>query len=219
MQKVLSYLTGLLAIQTNPTTTPSLTELDWKYMRASIAALPSPCYYQAFGSVIVNATSKELLCTGYNKLEATSGTDARSHPTEHGEVDAIRNCVSKFKKAGMSSQEIGEVWKDAWIYTTAEPCPMCATTILHSGFQRVISATSGSGLYNMGWTEYLVSVSMESMANKAAAQPGFGGGRPITIVVPEIAANETDQLFNWQFQLDTECPVGCHRAGPRCVEN
>ncbi|KAF3913754.1 hypothetical protein AA313_de0208579 [Arthrobotrys entomopaga] len=200
IQKVLGYVTGLLALQPKHTLKPSLNDLDWKYMRASIAALPSPCYYQAFGSVIVNATSKELLCTGYNKLEATGD------PTEHGEVDAIRNCVEKFKRAGMSYKEINEVWNDAWIYTTAEPCPMCATTILHAGFQRVIFATSGSGLYRMGWTEYLVSVSMQSMAEKAAVQPGFGGGRPITIVVPDIAANETDQLFNWQFRLDNDCP-------------
>ncbi|KAF3180326.1 hypothetical protein TWF788_006839 [Orbilia oligospora] len=153
MQKILGYLTGLLSLQsttgTSRTSTPSITDLDWKFMRASISALPSPCYRQAFGSVIVNATSKELLCTGFNK------EDSSADPTEHGEVDAIRNCVKKFKDEGYSVDEIDAIWKSAWIYTTAEPCAMCGATILHAGFQRVIYATSSPGLYSMGWTKYL----------------------------------------------------------------
>ncbi|KAK6331258.1 hypothetical protein TWF696_003318 [Orbilia brochopaga] len=213
MQKVFSHLTRILAFESATKSTPSITELDWRYMRASIAALPSPCYYQAFGSVIVNATSKDLLCVGYNK-ESTTGD-----PTEHGEIDAIRNCVSKFRNDGLSIPEIDQVWKDAWIYTTAEPCPMCATTILHAGFQRVIFASSGSDLYRLGWTRYLVSVGMQFMADKAAAQPGFGHGNPITVVVPGIATNETEQLFNWQFSPNSDCPRGCHRHGAACIED
>ncbi|RVD87155.1 uncharacterized protein DFL_005398 [Arthrobotrys flagrans] len=213
MQKVLGYLTGLLSLRSTTTSTPSVTDLDWKYMRASISALPSPCYKHAFGSVIVNGTDGQLLCTGYNK------EDSSGDPTEHGEVDAIRNCVKKFKDEGYSVDEINAIWKNAWIYTTAEPCAMCGATILHAGFQRVIYATSSPGLYGMGWTKYLISVRMQSLADRAAAQPGFGNGAPITIVIPDIAANETDGLFNWQFHPDAECPSGCHRKHGQCVED
>ncbi|KAK6339994.1 hypothetical protein TWF730_001770 [Orbilia blumenaviensis] len=212
MQKILGYLVGLLTLQSTTNPVPmSVVDLDWKYMRASIAALPSPCYEQAFGSVIVNATSKELLCTGYNKQISTSD------PTEHGEIDAIRNCVKKFKDKGLSSDEIDAIWKNAWIYTTAEPCPMCGSTILHAGFQRVIYATSSPDLYSMGWTRYLVSVRMQSLADKAREQAGFGNGAPITMVTSGIAANETDTLFNWQFHPNANCPEGCHRSHGRCV--
>ncbi|KAJ6261646.1 Beta-glucuronidase [Drechslerella dactyloides] len=88
-----------------------------------------------------------------------------------------------------------------------------------AGFQRVIFGTSGSDLYRLGWTKFLMSLSMQFMADRAAAQPGFGQGSPITKVVAGIAANETKQLFHWQFSLKTECPQGCHRYGARCVEN
>lgn len=46
---------------------------DLKFMRASIDALPSPCYFNAYGSVIVNASSQEILCRGYNRQVSTGG--------------------------------------------------------------------------------------------------------------------------------------------------
>lgn len=108
-------------------------------MRLAIDALPSLCFYNAYGSVIVNASSQEVICKGHNQQLATGGpsvsrlparADREADPTEHGEVDAIRNCVDKFTKDGLSPVEIAEQWQYTWLYTTAEPfvfSPLCGS--------------------------------------------------------------------------------------------
>lgn len=157
-------------------------------------------------------------------------------PTEHGEIDAIRTCIAQFTDQGLSPAEISLVWPQSWIYTTAEPCPMCQATILQSGFQRVIYGTSGPTLYKvgfiplalfwamltwampqLGWTEYLVSVRSASLSAAARKQPGFGAGRPIAKVVGPVGDDETDGLFGWQFQQG-KCPKGCERKQGVCEE-
>jgi hypothetical protein len=40
-------------------------------------------------------------------------------PTEHGEVNAIRNCVKMFTERGLSPAEIKLAWKDLSLYTVS----------------------------------------------------------------------------------------------------
>ncbi|RSH94963.1 hypothetical protein EHS25_000048 [Saitozyma podzolica] len=200
---------GLVALTTgsNPThsgNVPYETDLHW--MRKSIDVMP-PCHFNAYGSVIVNASSNELLCSGYNsQLEI-------GDPTEHGEINAIRNCVDKYTKLGWTPAQISEIWPQSWIYTTAEPCPMCGSTILQSGFKRVVYGTSSPTLLSLGWTEYLVTVRTTWLAKAASLQKGFGNGRPITEVVGPLGDLETDPRLAWQFDEKVECPQGCRRDG------
>lgn len=54
----------------------------------------------ADAEVIVNATSGEKICEGYNREMETAD------PTEHGEVDAMRNCVKKYTDLGWTSEQV-----------------------------------------------------------------------------------------------------------------
>ncbi|BEJ12653.1 hypothetical protein CspHIS471_0211130 [Cutaneotrichosporon sp. HIS471] len=207
----IATITGLLSLSVkNPVIDEDVAlEVDLKWMRAAIDAMP-PCHFNAYGSVIVNATSNEILCQGYNSQLQLGD------PTEHGEVNAIRNCVRRFSSLGWTPLEIAEIWPQSWIYTTAEPCPMCGTTILQAGFRRVVYGTSSPSLISLGWTEYLVSVRNEWLRRAAVVQPGFGAGRPITQVVGPRGDNETDPLLAWQFNASYPCPPGCGRSEGVC---
>jgi len=77
--------------------------------RASIAAGQSP-----FGSVIVRSGSGEVIATGHNHVWAW--TD----PTAHAEVVCIRNAARMLGTIDLRGCEL---------YSTCEPCPMCASAI------------------------------------------------------------------------------------------
>lgn len=48
----------------------------------------------------MNATSGEKICEGYNREMETAD------PTEHGEVDAMRNCVKKYTDLGWTPEQV-----------------------------------------------------------------------------------------------------------------
>jgi tRNA(adenine34) deaminase len=78
-----------------------------------------------FGAVIVR--DGKVMSSGHNVGVKTND------PTAHGEIIAIRNFVSKYPSSDL---------KQATIYTTGEPCPMCMGAIIWSGFKRVVYAAS-----------------------------------------------------------------------------
>ena len=57
---------------------------------------------------------------------AVNMVDAKKDPTAHAEIEAIR-------KAG----EEGFNFEDSTIYSSGEPCPMCATAIAWAGIKKV----------------------------------------------------------------------------------
>ncbi|KAI8179219.1 hypothetical protein K4K51_003798 [Colletotrichum sp. SAR 10_75] len=90
-----------------------------EYMRKTNEALyrqSGPCPFAAFGSIIVNHTSDEVVCEGANFRTGD--------PTIHGEISAINACTAKFTEQGMTPTEIYAAWGDLSIYTNAESCPM-----------------------------------------------------------------------------------------------
>ena len=73
-----------------------------------------------FGCVIVR--DGEVLGRGHNEV-------VRQHdPTCHGEVMAIRNACKELGTFDLSGCEL---------YTTAEPCPMCAGAIMWANISKV----------------------------------------------------------------------------------
>ena len=75
----------------------------------------------AVGSVIVRGG--EILARGHN--EVISGSD----PTAHAEVMAVRHAARTLKTPLLSG---------ATLYTTLEPCPMCAAALAWARVDRVV---------------------------------------------------------------------------------
>ncbi len=73
-----------------------------------------------FGCVIVR--DGEVIGRGHNEVVL------RKDPTCHGEMQAIRNACENIGSFDLSGCEL---------YTTAEPCPMCAGAIMWANISRV----------------------------------------------------------------------------------
>jgi tRNA(adenine34) deaminase len=138
---------------------------DERWMAGALAAarrMPS----LPFGAVIVDEAAQRVLATGWNQ----GGSD----PTAHGEVDVIRR---------LSSQAHAGDWSALTLYTTAEPCPMCAAAIVWSGIGRVVYGVSIPWLVDHGWWQ--IDLRAADVFARAADRPvGLRGG----VCAPECAA-------------------------------
>ncbi|KAG7098399.1 hypothetical protein E1B28_000358 [Marasmius oreades] len=187
---------------------PFSTRAYW--MRRANEALPNPCPFAAFGTVIVNHTGNpglgELICTGSNNNSATG------NPTLHGEISAINNCTTILTSpAGpyrLTPSQASAAFTSLTLYTNAESCPMCASAIRWAGFREYVYGTSIPTLIEKGWGQIRI-VSAEVF------QQSFELPNPSRLL-GEVLTNETDPLFSWQFDPDFLCPAGCERLGGRC---
>ena len=76
-----------------------------------------------FGSSIVHTRSGEVL------LRALNAVAREFDPSSHAEVRAIRLATKKLKNVSLAGYTL---------YTTCEPCPMCMSTALWAGLDRVV---------------------------------------------------------------------------------
>jgi len=135
----------------------------------------------AFGAVIVDNETNEIVAKGYNH--------ASKNPLWHGETDAINNlaevCAAKDRSVYESSSSLT-------LYTTAEPCPMCAAAIIWSGIPRVVYGTSIDSLIKFGWSQ--MTVPCRELAERSWIKQDITGG---------VLEAECDQLYNkgppWMF--------------------
>ena len=138
-----------------------------RYMRRAIeVARGNP--EAPFGAVIVDRETGEVLVEGLNRAE--------TNPVWHGEIGAIINCAEAHP---------GVDWTLLALYTTAEPCPMCATAVLWSGILHLVYGTSIQTLNRMGFPPLDISI------GEIARRASFEG--------PEITAGvleeECDGLY------------------------
>jgi tRNA(Arg) A34 adenosine deaminase TadA len=80
----------------------------------------------AFGAVVVDATGT-VLGDGWNQVIA------RSDPTWHGEMQAIREACARIKSPKLDG---------CILYTSAAPCPMCFATSYWAQLDAIISAST-----------------------------------------------------------------------------
>jgi tRNA(Arg) A34 adenosine deaminase TadA len=80
----------------------------------------------AFGAVVVNV-SGDVLGDGWNQVIA------RSDPTWHGEMHAIREACAKIASPKLDG---------CILYTSAAPCPMCFATAYWASVDGIISAST-----------------------------------------------------------------------------
>jgi tRNA(Arg) A34 adenosine deaminase TadA len=93
------------------------------HMKAAIEAASAGA--SPFGAAI--AMGNELFVTAANQ------TSDLHDPTAHAEVMAIRKLGSQLQKTDLSGFTL---------YTTCEPCPMCASAVVWAGIQTVFYGCS-----------------------------------------------------------------------------
>ncbi len=107
-----------------------MTEQDRKFMARAIELSADTALVKkaggVFGTVLVDQNGN-ILAEGQNRVVA------ENDPTWHGEMEAIRKACKKigsFKLTGCT------------LYTSAEPCPMCAAASYWAGIAKIYYAAS-----------------------------------------------------------------------------
>ncbi len=103
-----------------------------------------------FGAVIVR--NGEIISEGANRVVA------ENDPTWHGEMEAIRKAcktLGSFKLTGCT------------LYTSAEPCPMCAAASYWAGIERIFyGATVDDALEYGGFDDTMIFVQLRNPTQK-----------------------------------------------------
>lgn len=192
-----------------PADTPRISDTTREYwMQQAIQALHdlvSPCPFAAYGTVIVNHTSTsekgDLVCIGANAVGSTG------NPTLHGEIAGIKNCTAiltdRDGQYKLSPSEALAAFEDLTLYTTAEPCPMCATAIRWGGFRECVFGTSIATLIKQGWSQL-------DLPSTEVFQRSHALGHH-TDLLEDVLAPETDPYLAWQYDPSKSCPRGCQR--------
>ncbi len=122
----------------------------------------------AIGAIIVKGD--EIISQGFN----TSKKD--SDPTAHAEIVAIRNAG---RKLGARKLE------DCYLYTTYEPCPMCASAAIWAKMKGIIYGASGED--SSKTHPWRVDISSEEVLKH---------GTPTVELYPEFMREECKSLLN-----------------------
>lgn len=92
-----------------------------------------------------------------NKIVAQAHNTAiqDSDPSAHAEVNVIRNLTKKLQNPSL---------ENFILYTSAEPCPMCAALAVWAGISEIVFAVSIQELIDAGVSQ--IDVSCEEIINK-----------------------------------------------------
>lgn len=94
---------------------------------------------EPFIAVVVEPQSGRILATGINR--------SKTDPTQHSEMAALRELVARHPKKRRSALRM---------YTTAEPCPMCAAAIVWCDFGDVVYGIRRPELITLGWKDFTI---------------------------------------------------------------
>ena len=89
-----------------------------------------------FGAVIIK--NNEIVASSHNTVLLDND------PTAHAEVNTIRKACKKLNTYDLS---------DCILYTTSEPCPMCASAIIWSNIKTVYYGTDRKDVANIGFRD------------------------------------------------------------------
>jgi tRNA(Arg) A34 adenosine deaminase TadA len=112
------------------------TEIDLRHLRRCfvLANQARAAGQHPFGSLITDANS-HILVEGQNESRSPDG-----EPTRHAEMVAVSRAARKF-----SAEQLAK----ATLYTSTEPCCMCAGAIYWANIGRIVYGLSEHGLYLM----------------------------------------------------------------------
>ena len=116
-----------------------------------------------FGALLADAEGNIL-------LEAENTVVTGKDITAHAELNLVR----------LASQHYGpEMLKDCTLYTSTEPCPMCAGALFWSDVGRVVYALSEEGLYEItGKTPYELAIPCRDVFER--------GTHPVKVIGPML---------------------------------
>ncbi|KAG2202287.1 hypothetical protein INT47_010735 [Mucor saturninus] len=88
-----------------------------------------------FGALIVDHTKNEISCYGVNSV--------KENALLHGETAAFWNCTELYPSPTQDDMgNPGLNWTQQTLYTTGEPCPMCAAESIYRRVHRVVWGSS-----------------------------------------------------------------------------
>lgn len=93
-----------------------------------------------YGAVIVK--DNEVVAVAHNTVNRDND------PSAHAEINAIRSLTAKLKNPSLEGYSI---------YTTGEPCPMCATACVWSGLSEIIYGASIQDLITLNQSQINIS--------------------------------------------------------------
>ncbi len=114
-------------------------ENDFRFMRAAIAVARKAREKgdHPFGAVLVG-DNRQIL------MEAANTVVTENDPTGHAETNLIRQASRKYERDFLVT---------CTLYTSTEPCPMCAGAIFWGDVRRVVYGLSQAGLYELIGTD------------------------------------------------------------------
>ena len=101
-----------------------------------------------YGAVIVK--DNEVVAVAHNTVRRDND------PSAHAEINAIRSLTAKLKNPSLEGYSI---------YTTGEPCPMCATACVWSGLSEIVYGASIQDLISVNQSQ--ISISCEEVIDKS----------------------------------------------------
>ncbi|MBD2355096.1 nucleoside deaminase [Tolypothrix sp. FACHB-123] len=101
-----------------------------------------------YGAVIVK--DNEIVAVGHNTVRRDND------PSAHAEINVIRSLTAKIKKPDLTGYTI---------YTTGEPCPMCATACVWSGVSEIVYGASIQDLISVNQSQ--IDISCEEVISKS----------------------------------------------------
>ena len=122
--------------------------LDQKHMEKALSQIQNSNKTIGFpiGAILVH--KNEAIAEEHNKIFSTND------PTQHAEIRAINSAIKKFGLRG-DYNYIRESLRESTIYTTLEPCPMCAGTMTMLRIKKVVICMSDEKWGAMGTVDRL----------------------------------------------------------------
>ncbi len=107
-----------------------------RYMTRAIEVALEHSPDQPFAAVLIDTESGDIVAEGYNR----SG----ENPLIHGEMDALNRYFGSDRSVPPERLQL---------YTTAEPCPMCAGALYWARVPKVVFGTRVSTLKRLDWDQ------------------------------------------------------------------
>ncbi|KAI8068398.1 cytidine deaminase-like protein [Gongronella butleri] len=117
--------------------------IDACYMKIALdyALIHNPGF--PFGALIVDHSDNKISCYGANSNF--------KNKLLHGETAAFWNCTEMYPSpTNDDMNNPGLDWSKQTLYTTGEPCPMCASQSIYRGVARVVWGTSIADINGSG---------------------------------------------------------------------